>query len=313
MDAFHTNPESALIVNFGGGVDSTAILVGLVRRFRAGDATARPDLVLFADTGSEIPGTYQNVARVSAWLEANGFPGVTTVSRPQNIRGRVGYRTLEENCIENETLPSEAFGRGACSCKWKHEPMDAFLFGRKRPAVAGWLEIHGFAASKPTKLIGYDATETQSGKRGKWAKVDEDEAARYRFPLVEWGWTRARCLEEIAAEGLELPPKSACFFCPNQQVGELETIADESPELFLRALVLEEVARRGRHGLTSIEGLWRRTRKADGRPGSWVEWARETGRLEAAERATGRTLEEAIAEVKPDLAAGAQTALPFAV
>jgi hypothetical protein len=305
---FDPDLPEPLIVNFGGGVDSTAILVGLTRLVRDGDESARPDLVLFADTGGELPATYENVERMSKWLRFRGFPSVTTVSRPSEIKGRVGYTTLEENCLENETLPSEAFGRGACSSKWKHEPMDAFLFGRKRPYKQGWLEANGFAGLKPTKLIGYDATETKCGKRGKWAKVSEDAVAKYRFPLVEWGWTRERCIQEIAREGLPVPVKSACFFCPNQQVEELRAIAEHSPELFLRALVIEQVAHMGRHGLHSIEGLWRRTRKTDRRPGSWVTWAQREGLLEAAERAVGKTLEEAVADAKPDLASSPRAA-----
>ena len=301
-EPFH-NSASPLIVNFGGGVDSTAILVGLVRRFRAGDSTARPALVIFADTGSELPETYDNVERVSAWLTLNDFPAVTVVSRPSEIKGRAGYKTLEENCLVNETLPGEAFGRGNCSCKWKHEPMDKFLYGGKRPDRAGWLVENGHEGQKPTKCIGYDATEAQSGKRAKNVKLTEDDRARYRYPLVEWSWTRERCEQEIAAEGIAVPVKSACFFCPNQRPCELRTMAENHPALFLRALVIEEVARLGRHGLTTIEGLWRRTRKSDGRSGSWVEWARVEGLLAEAERRTGTTLAELVKTAKPELGA----------
>lgn len=298
LTAFNTDDRSPLILNFGGGVDSTAIMVGLARLFRAGDETARPDLILFADTGDELPETYENVRRMSSWCESVGFPAITIVSRPKNIPGRVGYRSLSENCITNETLPSEAFGRGACSGKWKHEPMDAFLLGRKRPYRQGWMEANGYAGQKPIKLIGYDATETQSGKRSKWAKVAEDDKAKYRFPLVEWGWSRQDCAEAIRAEGLPVPIKSACYMCPNQTELELRTMAAENPALFLRALAVEEIARRGCHGLTKIEGLWRRTRKFDNRPGSWVEWAR---REELVADLDAR-LEAMIRELKPALA-----------
>lgn len=287
-----------LVLNFGGGVDSTAIMVGLARLFRAGDETARPDLILFADTGDELPATYENVERMSDWCERVGFPRVTVVSRPLNIPGRVGYKSLSENCITNETLPSEAFGRGACSIKWKHDPMDAFLHGRKRPYRMGWIEAEGWAGEKPVKLIGYDATETQSGKRGKWAKVDEDASNRYRFPLVEWGWTREDCIAAISSEGLPLVVKSACFMCPNQTELELREMAEQNPDLLLRALVIEEVARRGKHGLDKIAGLWRRDRKGDGRPGSWLEWVRREELLADVDE----RVEQKIRELKPALA-----------
>jgi hypothetical protein len=40
------------VVAYGMGVDSTAMLIGLEQR------GIRPDLILFADTGSEKPDTY---------------------------------------------------------------------------------------------------------------------------------------------------------------------------------------------------------------------------------------------------------------
>ena len=300
MSKFHTSNESPLVVNFGGGVDSTAILVGLVRRFRAGDESARPALVIFADTGSELPDTYENVERVSAWLILNEFPPVTVVSRPSEIKGTAGYTSIEENCLSNETLPGEAFGRGNCSCKWKHEPMDRFLLGSKRPLRAGWLERNGWNA-KPVKCIGYDATEAKTGKRAKHVELTEDDRAHYRYPLVEWNWTREQCEIEIAAEGLLVPKKSACFFCPNQKPCELKAMAADHPELFLRALVIEEVARLGKHGLQKIEGLWRRTRKYDGRSGSWVQWAKDENLLAGAEARVGKTLRQMLEAVKPNL------------
>jgi len=287
----------ALIVNFGGGVDSTAILVGLAHLFNTGDTTARPDLILFADTGDELPETYENVRRMSVYCKAVFGIGVTTCSRPLNIPGRVGYQSLSENCVTNETLPGEAFGRGNCSMKWKHEPMDAFLRGRKRPARQGWLEANDFG-TKPMRLIGYDATEAGNpkSKRGKNAQILEDDLNLYSYPLVEWGWTRQDCIEAIAAAGLPVPIKSACFMCPNQSEGELLKMSGGQPARFMRALAIEEIARRGKNGFKTIEGLWRRTRKSDGRPGSWVAWALKHSLTTAYE------LEAEIRELAPHLA-----------
>jgi len=292
---FASRPATqALIVNFGGGVDSTAILVSLGSLYLAGDDTARPDLVVFADTGDELPEVYENVRRMSEYCEETFDLEVTIVSRPNNIPGRVGYKSLSENCITNETLPSEAFGRGACSSKWKYEAIDAFLYGRKRPLRTGWLEANGYS-DKPIKCIGYDATETQKGKRAKNAKISEDATSFYRYPLVEWGFGRDQCKAEIASAGLPVPHKSACFMCPNQTEGELHIMAVVHRSHFLRALAIEEIAKRGKHGLR-IEGLWRRTRKMDNRPGSWCVWATREG------LASWSEIEDVIRAVKPALA-----------
>ncbi|QDU97641.1 hypothetical protein Pla8534_54920 [Lignipirellula cremea] len=45
-------PKPPLVVAYGLGVDSTAMLIGLQRR------GVRPDLILFANTGGEKPETY---------------------------------------------------------------------------------------------------------------------------------------------------------------------------------------------------------------------------------------------------------------
>ncbi len=53
-----------IIVAYGAGVDSTAMLIGLR------DRGIRPDLILFADTGSEKPETTAYLTIIGAWLAA---------------------------------------------------------------------------------------------------------------------------------------------------------------------------------------------------------------------------------------------------
>lgn len=59
-----------LVVSYGGGVNSTAVLVGYAER------GIIPDAIVFADTGGEKPETYQTVADVSAWCVARGMPQI---------------------------------------------------------------------------------------------------------------------------------------------------------------------------------------------------------------------------------------------
>ena len=271
--------DAAHVVSFGGGVDSTAILCGLNELAERGDDRARPDLILFADTGGELPETYDHIALTSAWCVDRGLPPVTTVSRKLTVRTVAPYDTLEGNCLDNETLPSEAFGMGSCSIKWKQDPMSRYLSGYKRaPATPGWLRENGWP-SKAVRIIGYDAGEAKCGKRGKWAKIPETDEAYYRYPLVEWGWGREYCRLVIERNGLPVPPKSACFFCPNQTEEELRTMAVDNPDLLRRAIAMEDGAIAGKHQLREIEGLWRRTRKRDNRPGRWAAWVQQEGLL----------------------------------
>ena len=101
-DSQHRDP---LVLAYGMGVDSTAVLVGWQTR------GVRPDLILFADTGSEKPETYAYLPVIQDWLSRVGFPPVVTVRyEPKNFKNYPPYKTLGENCLTNATLPSLAFG-----------------------------------------------------------------------------------------------------------------------------------------------------------------------------------------------------------
>lgn len=262
--------RAPVIVNLGMGVDSVAMLVGMQARWE------RPDLILFADTGVEKPETYAYLDVLNDWLAAVAFPLVTVVKRPV---GPAGYRTLEENVLRNETLPSLAFNMKGCSLKWKVEAMDAHILGIQRGPNKrhGWQPaLDAIAAGvKPVKCIGYDNGPKDSRRAvGK----TEDETFRYRYPLREWGWDRERCIEEIKRAGLPVPVKSACFFCPASKSWELLWLAAKHPDLFERALRVEDGARDGKHGLTEVKGLWgRKAPKGEAGDGSWRSWAEANG------------------------------------
>jgi 3'-phosphoadenosine 5'-phosphosulfate sulfotransferase (PAPS reductase)/FAD synthetase len=95
------HPGCPLVVAYGLGVDSTAMLVEFAER------GIRPDLILFADTGGEKPETYAYLKAIRPFLARVGFPDVTVVCyRPK----RAVYASLEEQCLHTRTLPSLAYG-----------------------------------------------------------------------------------------------------------------------------------------------------------------------------------------------------------
>src|SRR5207302_9116336 len=76
----------------------------------------------------------------------------------------------------------------------------------------------------------------------------------YWYPLLEWGYDRERCTRVIAAAGLPIPLKSACFFCPASKKGEIVWLQEHHPELLERAL---EIERNAQAKLISVKGLGR--------------------------------------------------------
>ena len=79
------------ITSYGGGVNSTALLVGLHQR------GVPMDLILFADTGGELPETYAYLPVIDQWLTAHGMPGITVVEYRDKNGGRL---TLEQECLQ---------------------------------------------------------------------------------------------------------------------------------------------------------------------------------------------------------------------
>lgn len=238
-------PGSPLVVAYGVGVDSTAMLVGMHAR------GIRPAAILFADTGDEKAATYAYIPIIRAWLARVGFPDLTIVKNP---RPKSGDKSLSESLLRLGTLPALAYGRHQCSLVWKRDPQHAWLKAWG-PAVSAWAE-----GNVVTTAIGYDAGPRDSCRQYK-AEGKESPGFRNVFPLIAWGWDRERCVEEIERAGLPVPVKSSCFHCPAMKKAEIAALRMNEPELFERAIAIEDGARA--RGLSTIKGL--------GRNFSWSE------------------------------------------
>lgn len=232
-------PQSpkVIVASFGGGVNSTAMLIGMHERGE------RVDLILFADTGGEKPHTYEHAGEFNLWLLDHGMPDIIRVARHTTVskHERIGtYTTLEEDCLAKNMLPSIAYGFKACSQKYKREPQDKFC-NSYGPCVSHWS-----LGLRVKKLIGYDADETRR------ANIKEDEKYEYAYPLIEWGWGRDECEEAVKRAGLRPVGKSACFYCPSSKKPEIFQLRRQYPDLAERAVAMERNAE-----LTTVKGLGR--------------------------------------------------------
>ncbi len=218
-----------IIVSFGGGVNSAALLVGMQERGMKCDA------ILFADTGGEKPHTYDFVDIMDRWLKKHGFPEITRVHASQKT-----YRNLEHNCLYKKMLPSLAYGFKSCSHKYKKQPQEVWA-NNWQPARDTWA-----AGNKVTKYLGIDIGERRR------AQIPEDEKYRYEYPLIDWMWEREECLLALQRAGLPNPGKSACFFCPGSKKNEILDLKLRYPELAQRAIEMERNAE-----LDTVAGLGR--------------------------------------------------------
>jgi hypothetical protein len=222
------------IVAFGGGVDSTAMVLGLIEK------NEPIDLILFADTGAERPTTYQHIENFSNYLVKNNYPEIV-ILRNKNKEGDTV--TLEDDCLKRKCLPSIAYGFKTCSSHFKIQPQDKFL-NNWQPTKDCWKE-----GLKAVKYIGYDAGEQH---RADNAAKRIDPKYENKYPLIDWQWERDDCLKIIAKHGITNVGKSACFFCPSSKPREIVDLYEKYPDLLDRALELEKQAE-----LTSIKGLGR--------------------------------------------------------
>lgn len=218
------------IVSFGGGKNSTALIIGLQERGE------RPDHILFADTGGEHQWTYDHIAKMQFWLEAAEFPPITIVR--ESI-------TLEQDCLDRETLPGKAFGFGSCSEHFKIRPQQR------------WLKEQGL--TDVTWMVGFHARE----KSRIWPGAKTGQSIRY--PLIEWGWGEYDCIMAIERAGFNPVKKSACFYCPSNRKPEVLKIAKYEPDKFARAVEME---RNAAPNMETVKGLgrrysWEKLAKAD--------------------------------------------------
>ncbi len=209
--------------SYGGGVQSTAVLV-LVAQGRLDY-----DYFLFANVGedSEHPDTLKY------------FRGVAVPYAKQygiNLHELRKYRKGEIETVygramgNNRTIPipirmsNGAPGRRSCTADFKIR------------VIAKWLREHG-------------ATKEDPAITGLGISVDEFQRARsesgikhqiLEYPLIDLRLSRQDCINIIASEGLPVPPKSSCFFCPYHRRDEWVILKNQRPDLFAKVVELEK-------------------------------------------------------------------------
>ena len=211
-------------VSYGGGVQSTALLVLAAQRhidFRT---------FLFANVGddSEHPATLTYVRDIAKPYAAGHGIELHELER----RRRDGAtETLWQRLNRPQSRPipipvrmaNGAPGRRSCTADFKIK------------VVGRWLREHGASAKHPaTVAIGISLDEIHRANKRRSDAHEEIE-----YPLLDMKLRRDDCVHIIADEGLPVPPKSACFFCPFRTLEAWRKQRCNEPDLFARAVQLE--------------------------------------------------------------------------
>lgn len=255
------------ILNWGLGVDSTAILVrlfqllevldrkGVTGRERDEALAARLGLpgfrldrlvVMVALLGSEWPLTgelaqREIVPRLARWrirlvqvarsgpAKADGVTTLDDSTTPTHLHLEGDY-TLFMESVRSGTIP-QLGGVRKCSLKHKGEPLDA-----KVAEIVGGSPFY--------QIMGFEAGESSRCDRD--ARADTAQRTGV-YPLRAWGWTREVCERFIRRRIGVHWPKSACLFCVFALASEagrervLRMLA-AAPELAWEPLLMERIA-----------------------------------------------------------------------
>lgn len=200
------------MISFGGGVNSTAMIILLVEQGWKGP-------IVFADVGDESqpcehPETLCFLTYFEReYLRSHGLE-LTRLQPGDEWHSKKASIGLYSRCLAQNIIPLCSVRW--CSVEWKRDPIEK------------WRKAHEIAKTN----IGICADEPR--------RVRNDPEISY--PLVEHGVTRTGCIRIIEQAGLSVPRKSGCWFCPNQRLGEWRRLLFDHPELYEKAELLEENA-----------------------------------------------------------------------
>ena len=264
-DLLKTSKDEIRILSFGGGVDSSAILLTHLEVEDLGI-----DHVIFSDTGAESKGTYENVERFQRMCSNHNIP--FTIVRKDG-------ETITEWVTRLGIVPVMAGGSHVCSVKFKGE------------VIHKWV-AKNFPGKKITYLIGIEADEMNRKQRFTKPKGDK---SNYEYPLIDRGMTRQDCVDLLESFGLSVP-KSSCVFCPFMSEAEIKEVRKDRDDWATVQLVekrFEEESSRKHQawidagkplnkGGRCFKGHWRKNpweagtrlfiRKVDGKQLSVAEW-----------------------------------------
>ena len=196
-------PEQKWILSYGGGVNTTALMIFLIRE------RMRLDQAIFADTGNELPETYSYLKVARKYL-ADFNVELKTVHV-------VNGDTLSERCERRGVIPSQIWRW--CTRDFKIRPIYAYYRSLG-------VTIHQY--------LGIDFGEVHRMK---------DSHAEYvinEYPLIEARMRREDCVKLIEDEGLPVPPKSGCYFCPFNSDRRWAELLETHPRLYSKSIALEE-------------------------------------------------------------------------
>lgn len=219
------------VISYGGGVQSTALVVlaaqGKLDEIMGGPVTT----ALFANTGddSEHPDTLRYVRDIAIpWAAERGI----TIHELQTVKNG------EPTTIWNEIMKPDSKRMLIPVYGDINMPLQrSCTVDFKIKTVGRWLRANGANKKDVAQVaIGISTDEIERAGRGQ-----EETGQQRVYPLLNLGLSRVGCMQVIHDAGLQVPPKSSCFFCPFHKTLVWAELRRDRPDLFDKAQQLEDV------------------------------------------------------------------------
>ena len=240
MPGFSHGGYMHTILSWGMGVESTAILVRWLLEPETRPCALDELLVLTAQTGDEYDDTrvlceryilpllraerirFVEVARCGH-LEKEGIV-VLADSRVPSCMHMDGAYKLSDELRAAGTVPQFG-GEHRCSLKFKAFVIETWLRERfQHPARHAF----GYSLEEPKRVakseqamanrVAFGFSAEELGHADRAASYDRPNRTGF-YPLIEWGWKRQMCLDYLFSKLGVVWEKSACVYCPFNQLG----------------------------------------------------------------------------------------------
>jgi hypothetical protein len=203
----------AFVISYGGGVQSTALIVLAMSEGMDIDEIVHVDLV-----DAESPRTREYVAYVREWLRGVYGRDITVIERNM-------YRDMLDNPA---FTPVPWHGRREkfmlkrqCTREYKVQPLQRYLYDR-------------YPGGRVGLMLGISVDEYHRMRDSSAVRIE------HVYPLVGRRLTRWQCRDIIERAGLVVPSKSSCWFCPYRSVRSQLALVQHYPRLREMAQVLED-------------------------------------------------------------------------
>lgn len=253
--------EARHILSFSGGKDSTALAFYLLSEYP--DIAERLEVV-FCDTGTELPETYDYIRR---------FEAVTGLTVKRINALEYSLHKVDDKRERNafDLILGELYGDFLprpsmrwCTRELKIKPFEAYIGGERAYSYIG--------LRAEEKREGYQQTAPQGPRGGKPVVISEKPNILPVYPFREDNLDLHDIKAILDDSGLGLPPyyewrsRSGCYFCFYQQIGEWQGLKENHPELFEKAKAYESPGNTWVQGrsLEDIEKLKSRYEVPDG-------------------------------------------------